>query len=292
MHSKQTAIGVFDSGMGGLTVLRALRTRLPYESFIYLGDTARLPYGTKSPDTVKHYAVQMARVLVARQIKALVIACNTATTAALGHLQRCLPDIPVLGVVAPGAHAAVSATRNRRILVLATETTIASKAYQQLILEQLPDAQVTGRACSVLVALAEEGMVANRVAREALTHYLSDLAEEDTLLLGCTHFPVFKTLLTELLDPKVSVVDSAEATAEALYHALLARDLLTPTNKDASLNQEPGQGTLHYLVTDSVQRFQKVGAIFLGSPLQAEAIDLVDAMTGSELTHRAELLED
>ena len=132
MNKSQLAIGVFDSGMGGLTVLCALKKALPQESFIYLGDTARLPYGTKSPETVKQYAVQMARLLVERRIKALVIACNTATTAALPHLQALLPDIPVLGVVEPGAAAAVLATKNQRIAVLATETTIAANTYQRI----------------------------------------------------------------------------------------------------------------------------------------------------------------
>lgn len=261
-------IGVFDSGMGGLTVLRALKSRLPQESFIYLGDTARLPYGTKSPDTVQQYALQMTRLLVERQIKALVIACNTATTAALPHLQAILPDIPVLGVVSPGASAVVAATRNQRIAVLATETTIASKAYQSLIKECLPQAVISPRACSVLVALAEEGMIANTVAQEALKHYLSDFSEEDTLLLGCTHFPVFKNLLNTLLPPEVTIVDSAEATAMALLQVLKQADLLNTQSQKAVIN---------YLVTDSVKRFQSVGEIFLGEPLQIEQIELVDA---------------
>lgn len=269
VNAKQMAIGVFDSGMGGLTVLNALQTRLPHESFVYLGDTARLPYGTKSPDTVKQYAVQMARILVERGIKALVIACNTATTAALVHLQNILPDMPVIGVVAPGALAAVAATKNQRILVLATETTIASNAYQNLILQQLPNAQITGKACSVLVALAEEGMVNNLVAREALKHYLSDLTQEDAVLLGCTHFPVFKTLLTGLLPTGVVVVDSAQATAQVLLATLDERQLLSDTTNEPWVN---------YLVTDSVARFQKVGELFLGKSLKAQDIELVDAM--------------
>jgi glutamate racemase len=260
------AIGVFDSGMGGLTVLRALKTTLPQESFIYLGDTARLPYGTKSPETIQLYAQQMARLLVERQIKALVIACNTATTAALEHLQAMLPDIPVLGVVLPGATAVAAATKNQRISVLATETTIASNAYQRFILERLPEAFITARACSVLVALAEEGMIANNVAREALSHYLSDFKEEDTLLLGCTHFPVFKTLLTTLLPPGVTIVDSAEATAKALQKVLIESNLL---NDDK-------ENKIKYLVTDSVNRFHQVGEIFLGEPLQIDQIELVD----------------
>lgn len=267
--TKQLAIGVFDSGMGGLTVLKALRQRLPQESFVYLGDTARLPYGTKSPETVKQYAVQMARVLVERQIKALVIACNTATTAALPHLQAMLPDIPVLGVVAPGAASAVAATQNQRVMVLATETTIASNAYQQLIQQQLPRAVISSRACSVLVALAEEGMVANAVAKEALKHYLEAITDEDVLLLGCTHFPVFESLLTTLLPAHITVVDSAKATADALYNTLANAQLLQVTNT---------KPTISYLVTDSVQRFQRVGAIFLGASLRENEVELVDAI--------------
>lgn len=267
MNKSQLAIGVFDSGMGGLTVLRALKYVLPHESFIYLGDTARLPYGTKSKDTVKQYAVQMARLLVERRIKALVIACNTATTAALPHLQAMLPDIPVLGVVSPGASAAVAATKNQRIAVFATETTIASNAYQRLITEKIPAATISARACSLLVALAEEGMVDNAIARTTLAHYLTELDGEDTLLLGCTHFPVFKPLLTTLLPKHVSVVDSADATAVALKQLLQSKQLL---------NEKKSQGMIRYLVTDSIQRFQKVGELFLSQALAARDIELVD----------------
>ena len=269
MDKARLAIGVFDSGMGGLTVLKALKQRLPHESFVYLGDTARLPYGTKSPDTVKQYAMQMARILVEREIKALVIACNTATTAALPHLQELLPSIPVLGVVAPGACAAVAATKNQRILVLATETTIASGAYQQLIMQHLPDAVISTQACSVLVALAEEGMVNNAVAAEALKHYLRDINKEDAVLLGCTHFPVFKNLLSSLLPAGVVVVDSAQATADSLHHTLSTHQLLNEHHSSFGIS--------HYLVTDSAKRFQKVGEIFLGMSLNTDDIELVDA---------------
>lgn len=268
LNSSQLAIGVFDSGMGGLTVLRALRESLPQESFIYLGDTARLPYGTKSQDTVKQYAMQMAKLLVERRIKALVIACNTATTAALPYLQSMLPEMPVLGVVAPGAAAAVAATKNNHVLVLATETTIASSAYQQLIAQQLPQAVINTRACSVLVALAEEGMIHNQVAHEALKHYLDGFTHEDTVLLGCTHFPVFKSLLTRLLPKGVTLVDSANATALALYRLLEKQDLL---NDAPSMHRK-----VTYLVTDSIKRFQCVGELFLGEPLAFENIELVD----------------
>ncbi|MBA2649242.1 MAG: glutamate racemase [Legionella sp.] len=268
MNSKQLAIGVFDSGMGGLTVLKALRARLPQESFIYLGDTARLPYGTKSPDTVKQYSIQMAKLLVERRVKALVIACSTATTAALVHLQQTLPDIPVIGVVAPGAAAAVNVTQNKRILVFATETTIASKAYQDHIAKLLPDATITTRTCSLLVALAEEGLTGNSIASEALKYYLNQYQGEDTLILGCTHFPVFIPLLRQLLPSNVRIVDSAFTTAQTLYTVLKDQDLLTET---------PLANQINYLVTDSVQRFQIVGEIFLGERLYSSDIELVDA---------------
>lgn len=275
MNSNHLAVGVFDSGMGGLTVLRALKEGLPQESFVYLGDTARLPYGIKSPDTVKQYAMQMAKLLVERRIKALVIACNTATTAALPYLQAMLPDMPVLGVVAPGATAAVAATKNKRIVVLATETTIASNAYQQLITKQLPQAMIKTRACSVLVALAEEGMVDNQVAYEALKHYLDEFTNEDTVLLGCTHFPVFRSMLINLLPEGVTIVDSAHATAVALYRLLENQHLL---NDLSALS-----ATVNYLVTDSIQRFQKVGEVFLGEALAFEDIELVDVKPGQDL---------
>lgn len=268
MSKSQLAIGVFDSGMGGLTVLRALRAELPFESYVYLGDTARLPYGTKSKDTVCQYAVQMSRLLVERQIKALVIACNTATTAALPHLQAMLPDIPVVGVVSPGAMAAASATRNQRIAVLATETTIAAQAYQKLIRAHIPEVAIHARACSVLVALAEEGMVDNAITQAALLHYLDGMQDEDTLLLGCTHFPVFKPLLATLLPTHVRVVDSAEATAVALKVILTDNDLL---NKSKNSSDK-----LSYLVTDSVNRFKTVGALFLGESLASSPVELVD----------------
>ncbi len=266
--NRELAIGVFDSGMGGLTVLRALRRELPSESFIYLGDTARLPYGTKSRDTVKAYAVQMAQLLIQRNIKALVIACNTATTAALQLLQDTLVDIPVLGVVAPGATAAVGATQNQRIAVFATETTIAAHAYQDLIREKLPNVVIHSRACSVLVALAEEGMVDNAIAKEALKHYLSGLTDEDTILLGCTHFPVFKTSLQQLLPSTVRLVDSADATALALKQRLIEGNLCDPNTQK--------KGEVHYMVTDSVSRFQSVGEIFLQESLLAHDIELID----------------
>ncbi len=268
MNNIERSIGVFDSGMGGLTVLKALKQALPNESFIYLGDTARLPYGTKSPETIRAYAEQLAKVLVERHIKALVIACNTASTAALPHLQKILPDLPIIGVVEPGANAALKATRNGKVMVLATQTTIASKAYQAHIQAKRSDIEVKGQACSLLVALAEEGMVDNAIAISALEHYLKALEDEDTILLGCTHFPVFKETLKKLLPKDVEIVDSAIATSEALKQVLKDRNLLNP---------ETYRPQMQYLVTDSVERFRQVSPIFLGAHLAQDAVELIDA---------------
>lgn len=259
------AIGVFDSGMGGLTVLRALRYHLPEENFIYLGDTARLPYGTKSPETVKQYATQMAKILIERGVKALVIACNTATTAALSHLQSLYPELLIMGVVEPGASAVSEVSRTGNILVLATETTIASKAYHQAIMQRFPSANVDGQACSLLVALAEEGIVQHDIARLTLEHYLPRPIYHDTILLGCTHFPVFKPLLEDML-PNIHIVDSASATALALESELKSRQLL-----------HLGIGQTRYLVTDAIHRFCRIGEIFLGEAISPEQVTLIDA---------------
>jgi glutamate racemase len=260
------SIGVFDSGMGGLTVLKALKKRLPHEDFIYLGDTARLPYGTKSREAVLQYSLEMAKALANLHIKALVIACNTATTAALSELQKLLPHIAVIGVVRPGAEAVIHATQNKKIMVLATETTIQSGAYQKIIKEGLPDADIKARACSVLVALAEEGLVSCNVAHATLQHYLDSLTDQDTLLLGCTHFPVFTPMLLKILPTSIHIVDSADATANALERALAVRKLLNANIKI---------GQTRYFVTDSLPRFQRVGEIFLGESLPSDQINLM-----------------
>lgn len=266
MQRSDLAIGVFDSGMGGLTVLKALRQVLPQENFVYLGDTARLPYGTKSPETVQQYASQMTKVLIEKEIKALVIACNTATTAAQEHLKKIYSDILVVGVVGPGAKEAASASSSGEILVLATETTIASKAYHRAIQFHAPNAMIQGKACSLLVSLAEEGMVDHAITRLTLEHYLNVNQPYDTVLLGCTHFPVFEPLLSQML-PNIKIVDSALATAHLLKTHLAKNQLLNTQAK----------GHASYLVTDAVERFCRIGQIFLGEPISPEKVQLVDA---------------
>jgi len=262
-------IGVFDSGVGGLTVLAALEHHLPNESFVYLGDTARLPYGTKSPDSVERYALQCAAVLRARDVKALVVACNTASAAALPALRRTYPDLPVVGVIEPGAAAVVDATRNRRVVVLATEGTVRAGAYQAAIAASEPTMDVTAVGCSVFVALAEEGWGDGEVALSAARRYLGSLFEglnvPDTLLLGCTHFPLLRHTLAACLPPSVVIVDSAETTAAALAA------LIGPC-----IGAGEGARRTQFLATDGPERFARVGSLFLGRTLSSAAIERID----------------
>jgi glutamate racemase len=276
-------IGVFDSGMGGLTVLRALRYDLPDESFIYLGDTARLPYGSKSPGTVARYAVQAADILVKRGIRALVVACNTASAFALEALKARYPDLPVFGVVEPGAVAASESPSGASVLVLATESTVSGGAYQRTILGLRPDLRVHARACPLLVALAEEGEYEGEFCHSVLRHYLhghvagGSVSRPSTIVLGCTHFPVFRVALETLVaDHGITIVDSARTTA-----AVVAAELPKFDAANAAANVAgPGRSdrasgaSVTLLATDGVDRFRRVGGYFLGSPL--EAVELVD----------------
>lgn len=263
-------IGVFDSGMGGLTVLRALRQLLPQESFVYLGDTARLPYGTKSAGTVTRYAVQAASVLVARGIKALVVACNTASAAALPELTERFAPLPVIGVLEPGARAAAAAAgRAARVLVLATESTVQGGVYAQALLRRNPALQVLSRPSPLLVALAEAGRTDDALAQLALQEYAAPaLAREGSavVLLGCTHFPVFRPALTQLLPAGTTLIDSAQTTAEALTQLLSAQGLLAGDGASPDIE---------FLATDDVARFARIGAGFLGETIpQATLVDL------------------
>ena len=272
MNTRQQAIGVFDSGVGGLTVLRALRQTLPGESFVYLGDTARLPYGTKTAATVQRYAERAAQFLVGRGVKALVVACNTASAAALPSLRERYPELPVLGVIEPGAAAAVAATRNARIAVLATESTVAGGAYARAIQALRPGSPVQSLACQLFVALAEEGWIDGEVARAAAHRYLDGLFAQadqrpDVLLLGCTHFPVLAPVLAELVGPEVTVVDASLAVAAALQTLLTQRELL-------SLHTSAPPPVL--LATDGLARFARVGSTFLGQTLTADQVQWVD----------------
>lgn len=261
-------IGVFDSGMGGLTVMRALVQRLPNESFVYLGDTARLPYGSKSADTVRRYAVQCASALMRHRIKLLVVACNTASASALPALTEALKPIPVLGVIEPGADAAVKAAPSGRIAVIATEGTVNGRAYERAIRSRNPAAVVTQQACPLFVALAEEGLAHGAIVELAAKRYLAPLLERaspECLVLGCTHFPVLKETIAQIAGPRVKLVDSAETTAIAVEHSLDNRRLA-----------HIGARTLRFLATDAPERFARVGEIFFGAKIGSTDVELVD----------------
>ena len=265
-------IGVFDSGVGGLTVLKALEAALPNERFVYLGDTARLPYGTKSAVTVQRYAVQAARALVDRGVKALVIACNTASAVALDALRDAYAPLPVFGVVEPGADAAVRASKRGRIAVIATESTVTGGAYQRAILARRPDARVLARPCPLLVTLAEEGWtsgdVPERVVDAYLGAWLHEDADPDCLLLGCTHFPILAPLIERAGGAGVTLVDSAATTAAAVSSALVSKGL--------AMEGRPSGARRRLIATDGRERFARVGRHFLGETLNADAVELVD----------------
>ena len=270
---RDAPIGVFDSGVGGLTVLRALSQALPAQDFVYLGDTARLPYGTKSPDTVARYSLQCAQALLRRGIGALVVACNTASASALGALSARYPQLPIVGVIEPGAQAAVAASRSQHIAVIATEGTIHGGAYQTAIRRLNPAARVLSRACSMFVALAEEGWtsgpVAEAVARRYLDPVFSGDAAPDTLVLGCTHFPILTAALRAVIPPHVQIVDSAATTAQSLMERMLPTE-----SAPRVLESDPGRIT--WLATDDAERVARVGGQFFGRALSAEAVEIVD----------------
>ena len=285
-------IGVFDSGVGGLTVLRALAERLPQERFLYLGDTARLPYGTKTADTVVRYSVQCAGRLVDRGVKALVVACNTASSVALPALAAAYPGIPVLGVVEPGAEAAVAATRSGHVAVIATEGTVRGGAYLRALQARQPGLRVTQVPCALFVSLAEEGWTEGAVAEAVAHRYLDAIFTgpdaPDTLLLGCTHFPVLKETLARVVGIRVALVDSAVTTANAMQTLLASLQGSDGGQQAASCNagessrgSEPaGAASLpprfHFLATDGLERFARVGATFMGAAIAPSELELVD----------------
>lgn len=256
---KQQAIGIFDSGVGGLTVCRELLRCLPHEKLLYLGDTARVPYGTKSQATVVQYAFEAAEFLRGQGIKLLVVACNTASAVALPQLREKL-KLPVVGVLEPGARAAV-ADGGRRIGVLGTEGTINSGSYEQALFVLAPDAIVFSAACPLFVPLAEEGWADHLVTRQVAREYLAPLLSKkiDTLVLGCTHYPLLKEAIRTAAGPEVRLIDSAESTASEVVD-LLQRD---------GLAADSGKGSLLFYVTDVPTRFRRIGSDFLGTELQA-----------------------
>ena len=271
-------IGIFDSGVGGLTVYRALHEHLPNERFVYLGDTARVPYGTKSLATVERYAVENAQFLAARGIKLLVVACNTASALALPAIRQAL-SFDVAGVIGPGARAAVAARKGKRIGVIATESTVQSGAYTLAIEKVDTAAIVNERACPLFVPLAEEGWANEAVARTVAETYLKDLrASIDTLVLGCTHYPILKKAIQDCVGEQVELIDSGEATAREVKALLEEKDLahlpLAPLPNGA-LERHLCDDLDHFYVTDAAERFARVAERFLGSkPARLEAVEV------------------
>ena len=248
-------IGVFDSGLGGLTVLREIIARLPGESTIYLGDTARVPYGIRSPEVVTRYSFENMRFLLSRKIKLLVIACNTASAISLDALKKKSP-VPVIGVIEPGARAAIGASRTGRVGVIGTETTIKSGAYRRVLERLSPGIKVFSRPCPLFVPLVEEGWVDNEIARLTAGNYLAGFRDDaiDCLLLGCTHYPLLKKTITEVMGESVTLIDSAYETAREIKNVL---------GESGRLRQAGLPPEREFYVTDSPERFRMLGSRFL-----------------------------
>jgi glutamate racemase len=302
---RDSPIGVFDSGVGGLTVLKALAAELPREHFVYLGDTARLPYGTKSPETVARYALQAAEALSQYGVKCLVIACNTASSVGLPAIRERISGVPIIGVIEPGAEAACVTSRSGHIAVIATEGTVRGGAYQEAILRLRGRARVIAQPTQLFVALAEEGLHEGPIAESVARHYLDPVFQSsrpdgrkgaprqthapreapaayesigsretsidtmsppDTLVLGCTHFPMLAGAIRAAVGPDVRIVDSAATTAKSVRETL----------DRESLTRREGEGTTRFLATDSIERFARIGSRFLERPIDPEEVELVD----------------
>lgn len=266
LEQREQAIGVFDSGIGGLTVMDQIAKALPNEKILYLGDTARLPYGDKSPETIIRYTIENSVFLMEQNIKVLVIACNTATAFAIQEIQAIL-NIPVIGVIEPGAEQAIRVSRNNNIAVLGTKGTILSKAYEKKILELNPAAKVISTACPLFVPLVEEGLHTHEATTLIVHEYLAPLKLEkiDTLLLGCTHYPVLKETIQNYLGSGISIVDSASTCAEKVKGALKKYDLET-----SSTAPSPHR----FFVTDNPEKFQQVGKKFFQGSIENVSLAL------------------
>jgi glutamate racemase len=260
MNSKDSAIGVFDSGIGGLTVLHQIIETLPKENTVYLGDTARAPYGTKSVETVLRYSFENCRFLVDKGVKMIVVACNTSTAIALNRLKENLA-MPVIGVIEPGVRRAIKSTKNKKVGVIGTEATIQSGAYTRALKEKDSKIEVYSRACPLFVPLVEEGWTDNAVVEMTVKAYLGSLKQSgiDTLILGCTHYPLLKKAIRKFMGSAVRLVDSAEETAKEVESLL----------KKATPGKKGGKGVHSFFVTDAPDRFIKVGRRFLGEKVES-----------------------
>lgn len=267
---KNQAIGIFDSGIGGLTVLKELRANLPKEQLIYFGDTARIPYGTKSEKLVQQYALEDAAFLVQHKVKMIVVACNTASAMAIDLLKERL-DIPVVGVVLPGSVGAIRDTKNNSIGVIGTSATINSNAYARAVKQNAKqNVEVFSQACPLLVPLVEEGWLAGRVAELVLENYLKDILKNniDTLILGCTHYPLLRGAIQQVVGPNIKLVDSGSETARFVEKILRQNNLQNKGSKKADDL---------FFVSDIPQKFEEIGSRFLGETLQnVQCVDFED----------------
>ena len=266
-------IGVFDSGIGGLTVLGGLRSSLPGENFVYLGDTARVPYGSKSDETVRRYSLEIGSFLSGYGIKLLVVACNTASATALDELKERL-DVPVIGVIEPGARAAVEATNSRMVGVIGTEGTIRSGAYFDAIKASNDRVVVFPKACPLFVSLAEEGWTNHEATRLIAEEYLKELKDHsiDTLLLGCTHYPLLTETIASVMGPEVTLIDSATSTASTVKEVLTREGLLKTDNAGNDSGDDNDARESRFFTTDSPERFERVGSNFIEGPIKAELV--------------------
>jgi glutamate racemase len=261
----QKAIGIFDSGIGGLTVLKEIIAKLPEENTIYLGDTARVPYGIRSPETVTRYSFENTRFLLSQEIKMLVVACNTASAVSLDAVKKEFP-LPIIGVLEPGARAAVAATKTRKVGVIGTEATINSGAYEKAIKKLCADIEVFSLPCPLFVPLVEEGWTENEVTELVAKKYLAALKDRriDTLVLGCTHYPLLKVVITKVMGSGITLIDSATETA---------REVADVLGKLKWKKEAQGKVVRKYFVTDTPSRFVKIGKLFLeDSLLTAEQV--------------------
>ncbi len=266
VEARRRSIGVFDSGLGGLTVVKELVRRLPHESILYFGDTARVPYGTKSPDTIRRFSREAAHFLLSRDVKMIVVACNTATAHALAALAEETP-VPVVGVIEAGARAAHHASESGRIGVIGTPGTIGSGAYDRAVRALRPAVEVFAQACPMFVPLVEEGLADHEAARLLARDYLVPLQEMeiDTLVLGCTHYPALRTLIAEVMGPTVRLIDSGEETALDVARLLEEHDLLAPADHTP---------VRQFTVSDLPLRFRRVGRLLVGDMI--ETVERVD----------------
>ncbi len=264
---KEKPIGVFDSGIGGLTVVKRLSSTLPKEDIVYFGDTARVPYGSKSNSTVIEYSFQDSKFLLSKNVKAIVVACNTSSSIALAELKKVF-SVPIIGMIEPGALSAIKATKNGRIGVIGTRATISNKAYSTQIKKINPEISIFEKACPLFVPLAEEGWIKHKATFEIAEEYLKELRDQniDTLVLGCTHYPILSEVIQEVIGNDVELIDSGIASAESVKTELDRYDL--NTNKYSSGNQE-------FYVSDIPVKFKEVAEIFLGREIsKVQKIDL------------------